>query len=108
MNQNNLLRKQVRAELRKRSYVIYTSLVLGLIYIALNLTFGDTGFLRFRELRRTEQKFHSEVSKIKEENARLSASLNSYRKNDFLLEKHSREDFGLARPEEYIFLYEQR
>lgn len=107
MNQN-LLRKQVRAELRKRSYVIYTSLVLGLIYIALNLVFGETGLLRFRELRRTHQGLSSEVSRMREENSRLRASLKTYGESDFLVEKHSREDFGLARPDEYIFLYEQR
>lgn len=106
MNQNRL-RKQVRAELRRRNYVIYTSLVLGVIFVALNLIFGDTGFLRLRKLQSIEKALQKEVQALNEENARLRISLKTYKENDFLLEKHSREDFGLARPDEYIFIYDK-
>jgi cell division protein FtsB len=45
---------------------------------------------------------------IKDENAQLKNVIESFQKNDFLMERHAREDFGLAKPDEYIFIYDER
>ncbi|MDP2168656.1 MAG: septum formation initiator family protein [Thermodesulfovibrionales bacterium] len=107
MDSNNRLGKQVRAELKKRRYVILTSLLLSLLYIAANLLFSDTGWLRYKKLLGRQAELRQEVRRMGEENTRLRASIKSYKENDFLMEKYSREDFGLSRPDEYIFLYDR-
>jgi cell division protein FtsB len=107
MYTNDLLKKQVLSELRKRRYVTYTLLFLSLLYVLVNILFGDTGFMRYRELGRTRDSLAQEIVAIGQENRKLRETVRAYKEDDFYLEKHAREDFGLAEPEEYIFLYEK-
>jgi cell division protein FtsB len=107
MYSNNLLRKQVSAEVKRRRYIIYTLLLLSLLYIIINLVFSDMGLMRYMELRQKKIALEREISDIQRENERLKATIKAYKENDFYTEKHAREEFGLARPDEYIFLYEK-
>lgn len=107
MHSDYLLRKQVRGELKKRRYIIYTLLILSLLYIAINLIFGDTGALRLMELKAKRDELHRGVAEIKKDNEELKMSVKSYKENDFYMEKHAREDFGLSKSDEYIFLYDR-
>ncbi|MBI4824031.1 MAG: septum formation initiator family protein [Nitrospirae bacterium] len=106
-NSANLLKRQVRQELRKRRYVFYTAALLFLLYIAVSFIFGETGILRFMNLKQKETALQTEVEDIKRQNANLKASIDSYKENDFYMEKHAREDFSLSKPDEYIFVYDK-
>lgn len=107
MNASNLLRRQVSAELRKRRYVFYTAALLFLLYIAVSFIFGNTGILRLMELEQKKTALKKEVAEIKKQDEGLKASIKSYKENDFYMEKHAREDFGLSNPDEYIFVYDK-
>jgi len=102
-----LLRRQVDSELKKRSYVAYTVLLLALLYVLGTLVFGERGLMRYAELGKKETALRSEVSHLKQENDKLRAVIESYEENEFYLEKHARENFGLAGPDEYIYRYEE-
>lgn len=104
----NRLRKQVREEKKKQLYAINVALIFILIYILLNLIFWDMGFLRYRKLINIHDTLYADVKALKDENARLKSAIESFQKNDFLMERHAREDFGLAKPDEYIFIYDER
>ncbi|GAB4389780.1 MAG: hypothetical protein Kow0025_17310 [Thermodesulfovibrionales bacterium] len=105
MHNGNLLEKQVKAELKRRKYIFYTLVLSSLIYILWNLASGDMSIMRYTELREKEAALGSEVAELKKENERVRSVIGSYRDNDFFAEKHAREEFGLAAPDEYIFLY---
>jgi cell division protein FtsB len=101
----NRMRSQVVTELKRRRYVFYTLLLLSLLYVALNLAFGDVGLIRYMELKEEKASLGKDLARITENNGKLKASIDSYNNDDFYVEKNAREDFGLADPDEYIFIY---
>ncbi len=103
----NLLRKQVSAELRKRRLIFFTVTFLGIVYIIMNGLFGDMGFLRYLELRKTKVILETEIKGIEHENEQMKAQLKSIKEDPYIKEKHAREDYGLAKPDELIFQYER-
>ncbi|MEJ2323565.1 MAG: septum formation initiator family protein [Nitrospirota bacterium] len=100
------LRKQVETELKRKRYVLYTFLLLSLIYVVGSLFFGERGLMRYTALSQKESELRAEVNAINKENDDLRAVIESYENNEFYLEKHARENFGLAGPGEYIYRYE--
>jgi cell division protein FtsB len=98
--------RQVRAEKKKRRHVFWTIALLSLAYMFAIFMFGDMGYIKYRKLRNMSRSMHAQIARLKDENARIKNLLEDYRKNDYLVEKHAREDYGLARKGEYIFLFE--
>ena len=50
MNSDNLLRKQVVSEIKKKRLITFILIILSFIYLATNLLVGDAGLLKYREL----------------------------------------------------------
>lgn len=107
MSTDNLLRKQVASELKKRRFVFCTIMFLILIYIGMSFTMGDSGLLKYLELKDRKARLEEEIKEIESKNARLKSELRLLKEDPFYIEKHAREDFGMARPDEYIFKYDQ-
>jgi len=107
MNSHQLLRKQVTAELKKRRLIFLTVAILSLLYLVMSFTFGETGLLRYLQLREKKSQLVSEIRKVETQNLRLQSETKRLRENPFYLEKHARENFEMARPDEYVFKYEQ-
>lgn len=104
---SNLLRKQVTSEIRKRRLVLFTVILLSFIYVSISLIFGDMGFLRYRELNKTKINTEKQIKEIETENEQLKTQIKLLKEDPFYIEKHAREEFGLAKPDEYIFLYDR-
>ncbi|HUO76544.1 MAG TPA: septum formation initiator family protein [Thermodesulfovibrionales bacterium] len=107
MNSHQLLRKQVTAELKKRRLIFLTIAILSLLYLVISFTFGETGLLRYLRLRETKSQLVRELHEVETQNSRLQSDTKRLRENPFYLEKHARENFGMAKPDEYVFKYEQ-
>lgn len=107
VHSNKLLRKQVASEIKKRDYVIFTILLLTLIYFSATIFFNESSLLSYFELGKKETALQHEVDIIRQENEKLRSIIKSSNENDFYLEKHARENFGLAEPDEYIYRYEK-
>ena len=107
MSSYSLLRKQVSSEIKKRRLILLTISILSLLYFVITFTFGDTGLLRYRELAAKKGQLAAEIQSIEVRNVRLKSELKLLKENHFYLEKYAREDFGMARPDEYVFKYEQ-
>jgi cell division protein FtsB len=107
MRSRHQLREQVRTELKRKRYVIYTLLLLSIIYVGINFVFNDTGLLRYLELRDKNIAIEADLNRVVKENEKLKAAVDSHEKNDYYIEKHAREEFGLAGPDEYIFIYKK-
>lgn len=107
MTNQNLLRKQVASELKKRHLVFSTIMLLSLLYLGINFLFGDVGFFRYIELKEKKAGLEQELKDIDLKNDRLRSELKLLNENPFYLEKHARENFGMAKPDEYIFKYDR-
>lgn len=103
----NQLRKQVASERKKRKLILLTVVFLSFLYLLITLIFGDMGLLQCRDLFAKKMQLEAQVKEIEQDNARIRSEITSIREDPFYKEKHAREDFGLARPEEYIFQYDR-
>jgi cell division protein FtsB len=103
----NRLRQQVASEIRKRKLIFYTIVFLSFLYLLINIIFGDMGLLKYRELRTKKTALDREIVEIEQENLRLKTQIKSLKEDPYHREKHAREDFGLAKPDEYIFQYDR-
>ncbi len=103
----NLLRKQVAAEVRKRRLIFFTVVLLSFIYLLISLIFGDMGLLRYKKLYQTKMHVETQIKEIEQENKQLKTQIKLLKEEPFYREKHAREDFGLAKPDEYIFQYDR-
>ena len=103
----NLLRKQVSSEMRKRRLIFYTVMLLSFIYLSVSLIFGDMGVLKYRELSKKKTRLQMQIQEMEQENLHIRSQIKSFKEDPFYAEKHAREDFGLAKPDEYIFQYDR-
>lgn len=104
---NNPLRDQVRSELKKRRLVFVTFFVLFFIYLTASLIFGDMGLIRYVQLNRTKVRMERRMDDIVKQNEKLKTQIKLLKTDPFYREKLAREEYGLARPDEYIFQYDK-
>lgn len=107
MSTNNLLRKQVISEIRKRRYIFLTFIILSFIYLAINLVFSDMNLFRLIELNNTQKDIKTQIASINKQNEQLRTQIKLLKEDPFYREKLAREEFGLAKPDEYIFQYDR-
>ncbi len=107
MNSHKLLRKQVTSEVKKRRLIVYTLMFLSLLYLAISFTFGSSGYIRYLELKEKRGHLVKEIGEIEARNNRLRSDAKLLKDDPFYVEKFAREDLGMAKPDEYVFKYEQ-
>jgi len=104
---NNLLRQQVVTEVKKKRLIFFTFVLLSFIYLSINLVFGDMGFFRYLELNRTRRTLEKQLTDLTKQNEDIRTQIKLLKEDPFFREKLAREEFGLARPDEYIFKYDR-
>jgi cell division protein FtsB len=107
MRTSDLLGTQVRAEMKKRRLVFVTFVILCFIYLSISLLFGDMGLFRYVELNRTKKNLEEQVVEINRQNEEIRTQITLLKNDPFYKEKLAREEFGLAKPGEYIFQYDR-
>lgn len=99
------LRKQVLAEVRLKRYFWNALLSFVLITMIGTMVFGDMGLLRYLDLKERQGRIEKELNSIMQDNLRTSARLDSIKEDNYFIEKHARESFGMASKDEYIFIF---
>ena len=94
------LRSEPRA--RMRAWVLGT--VIALTALGVGSVFGDRGILNMLGEREKVEALRSELDELRSENARLSAEIADLRTSPRAIERLAREQLGLARPDETVFL----
>jgi cell division protein FtsB len=81
-------------------------LVSGIVLVALTVgsVFGDRGLLTLFQKRRQVQELRLEIDGLRAENTRLAAEIAALRTSPRAVERLAREELGLARPDEVVFL----
>ncbi len=78
--------------------------VIGVIALALGSLFGDRGVLHLMSQRQRSEALEREVADLRAENARLASEVDGLRHDPHAIEKIAREQLGLARPGEMVFV----
>ncbi|HAK88228.1 MAG TPA: hypothetical protein DHV16_00650 [Nitrospiraceae bacterium] len=100
------LRQQVVVEKKRRNVIFFTVIALASLYMGASLLFGNMGLIKYFWLHKTKNKLDVEMKHIETENQRLKAEIHALKHDPYYIEKHAREDFGLAKPDEYIFQFQ--
>lgn len=104
---NNLLRQQVVGEVKKKRLIFFTFVLLSFVYLSINLVFGDMGVFRYLELNKTRRTLERQLVELNRQNEEIRTQIKLLKEDPFFREKLAREEFGLARPDEYIFKYDR-
>ncbi|HEB01917.1 MAG TPA: septum formation initiator family protein [Nitrospirae bacterium] len=101
------LRRQVSSELKLRKYVTNTALILAIVYVFGTLIFSTMGFLHYMEVKEKHSVISRELDRIEAANWQFRTSLANHKNDTYYLEKYARENFGMSKPDELIFLYKK-
>ena len=107
MSTRNLLRRQVVSEVKKKKLIFLTFVSLSFLYLSISLLFGDMGLFRYLELHRTKINMENQIREINRQNEQLRTQLKLIKEDAFYREKLAREEYGLSKPNEYIFQYDK-
>jgi cell division protein FtsB len=99
------MREQVSREQRKRTYIFFACIALALAYLSYNLMFGEMGVIKYIEIKHNKTRLDGEITRIDKENKALNIQVNSLKKDPYYIEKYAREEYGLAKPGEFIFQF---
>ena len=78
--------------------------VIAVIALVVGSLFGDRGFLYLFEQRQRAEALAAELEEMRTENARLAVEITALRRDPRAIERIAREELGLARPGETVFL----
>ncbi len=101
------LRQQVARERKIRGTVFFVVMTGVFVYMGISLLLGDMGLIKYLRLRETRTALQSEVREMEKENGRLSTQIKALKNDPYYIEKQAREEFGLARPDEFIFQFQE-
>ena len=102
------LRQQVAREQKRRTYIFFVFIAAALAYLSYNLVFGDMGFVKYLELNRNKARLEAEISSVGKENKALGEQVNALKKDPYFIEKYAREEYGMAKRDEFIFQYKNK
>ena len=101
------LRQQVTTERKRRNFIFFTIISAALLYISSTLVFGEMGLIKYYHLTKVRKRLESDISALERENRTLRAQVGALKEDHFYIEKYAREEYGLARPDEYIFQFKE-
>jgi cell division protein FtsB len=98
-------REERRTEQRglRRKAALLAS-VIAIIALVVGSLFGDRGILQLMAQRQRALELALEIEDVRGENLRLAAEIHALRTDPSAIERIAREQLGLARPGETVFL----
>jgi cell division protein FtsB len=78
--------------------------LLALIALVVGSLFGDRGMLHLMSQRERAERLQAEIQELRAENARIAAEIEALRRDPRAIERLAREELGLARPGETVFV----
>ncbi len=90
------------AGLRKKALALGS--IIALIALVVGSFFGDRGILRMVAQRERTESLRQEIEELRAENGKLAGEIVALKSDPRAVEKLAREELGLARPGETVFL----
>ncbi len=88
---------------RKALIVLFWFIALSLLF---NSLFGDMGLIQGHRQRRLLARLEEEVLTLRRANDRLAGDIDDLKHDPYRIEQIAREELGLGRPGEILFLFE--
>lgn len=88
--------------LRKKATTLFS--VIAVIALVVGSLFGDRGILQLLRQRERTEALAREIEQLREENRMLAEEIVSLRRDPAAVERLAREQLGLARPGESVFV----
>ena len=95
-------RRSEQRGLRRKAALLAS--VIAIIALVVGSLFGDRGILQLMAQRQRALDLAREIEDIRAENLRLAAEIHALRTDPRAIERIAREELGLARPGETVFL----
>ncbi|HIJ59257.1 MAG TPA: hypothetical protein HPP56_01370 [Nitrospirae bacterium] len=100
------LKREV-ARIKKRNTITFYLIAFAIfIYLLGAILFGDMGLFKYKKLYDVKTKLEAEIKTYENENKKIKMEVKALKEDPFYIEKHAREEFGLARQGEYIFQFQ--
>jgi cell division protein FtsB len=77
---------------------------LALIALVVGSLFGDRGMLHLINQRERAERLQAEIQELRAENGRIASEIEALRRDPRAIERIAREELGLARPGETVFV----
>ena len=103
----NVRRKQVTQHRKTRGVVFLTVGILLFIYLTLNIVFGESGLIRYLELKTIHQQMLAETTVIDHQNKDIKSHIETLEKEPEQVEELARE-FGFTKEGELIFKFKNK
>ncbi|HEX7833715.1 MAG TPA: septum formation initiator family protein [Thermoanaerobaculia bacterium] len=95
-------------ESRRTSQVTLRAVVLlaGVLFVvfAISFVFSDRGLPELQHARTRVAGLRADIAKTEAENARLRAEIESVKKSSYAVERIAREDLGMSRKGEVVYM----
>lgn len=99
-------------ESRRATQVTLKAVVLlaGVLCVvfAISFVFSDRGLPELQDARTRVANLHAEITALETENARLRDEIESVKKSSYAIERIAREDLGMSRPGETVYMLPAR
>ena len=83
--------------------VILLSSVLTIVFL-ISFFFSEQGISESHRSRKRVDDLRAEIKKLEAENQRLKAEIESLKKSTFVVERIAREDLGMSKPGETVYM----
>jgi len=93
-----------RSEVGLRKKAAALGSIIALIALLVGSLFGDRGILHLMAQRERAESLKREIEELRSENVRLAAEIAALKADPRAIERLAREELGLARPGETVFL----
>jgi cell division protein FtsB len=93
-----------RSEVGLRKKAATLGSIIALIALLVGSLFGDRGILHLVAQRERAESLRREIEDLRAENGRLAAEIAALKTDPRAIERLAREELGLARPGETVFL----
>jgi cell division protein FtsB len=93
-----------RAEVGLRKKAAILASIIVVIGLVVGSLFGDRGLLQLVSQRERADALAREIEQLRADNSRLAADIRALRQDPAAIERLAREELGLARPGETVFV----
>lgn len=83
--------------------VILLSGVLTVVFFV-SFFFSDRGIAELQQARKRVAQLHLDITKLQADNARLHAEIESVKKSTYAVERIAREDLGMSKKGEVVYM----
>jgi cell division protein FtsB len=88
--------------LRRRIATVAVAVVAGSLFV--HVMFGANGMVVYRQKRAEYQELRKQVVRVQQDNDRYTEQIQGLRSDQTAIEKEAREQFGYAKPGEYVYV----